>query len=353
MAQSWIETEPTVPWTLRVSARLPFAPYWTSVAIGLGYLVLVVIRGLATGTFSDEAIGSGPFWEQPGWWTVFVNAAMVSLGPTVMLYSLLGTTQDVRDLQPALGCSNAELERCVQSATRLSKPLMRFWGISIMLITLVGTSMDPVLSPIHGRPPLTDPQYLFAACRHAFIGWWMARAIYVDITTARAFSNLAQSLRQVDLLDLRPLLPFTRRGVRSVLFWMTASAILSLFWLGPHASPGNPMALVWFVGVAGVTLSLPLGAVHRRIRSQKHAELERIRSAIRADQAVLLEDAGSDAAAASQLPALVAAEARVASVREWPFDASTVARFALYVSVGVGSWLGGALVERLLGTVLD
>jgi len=39
-------------------------------------------------------------------------------------------------------------------------------------------------------------------------------------------------------------------------------------------------------------------------------------------------------------------------VREWPFDAPTLTRFFLYVAIPLGSWIGGALIERLLGTVL-
>lgn len=40
-------------------------------------------------------------------------------------------------------------------------------------------------------------------------------------------------------------------------------------------------------------------------------------------------------------------------MREWPFDAPTLARFLLYVAIPLGSWIGGALVERLLGAALD
>jgi hypothetical protein len=40
-------------------------------------------------------------------------------------------------------------------------------------------------------------------------------------------------------------------------------------------------------------------------------------------------------------------------VREWPFDAPTLARFLLYVAIPLGSWIGGAPVERLLGAALD
>ncbi len=49
---------------------------------------------------------------------------------------------------------------------------------------------------------------------------------------------------------------------------------------------------------------------------------------------------------------IVAYEARVASIATWPFDLSTLVRFALYVALGLGSWLGAAVVERLLSAVL-
>ena len=44
---------------------------------------------------------------------------------------------------------------------------------------------------------------------------------------------------------------------------------------------------------------------------------------------------------------------QIKSVREWPFDAPTLTRFFLYVAIPLGSWIGGALVERLLGAALD
>jgi len=43
----------------------------------------------------------------------------------------------------------------------------------------------------------------------------------------------------------------------------------------------------------------------------------------------------------------------VKSVREWPFDLSIVSRSGLLILLGAGSWLGGAVVERLLNRLLD
>ena len=52
------------------------------------------------------------------------------------------------------------------------------------------------------------------------------------------------------------------------------------------------------------------------------------------------------------LDELVAWRDLVRSVREWPFDASTFTRFLLYLAIPLGSWLGGAMVERLVDSAL-
>ena len=49
---------------------------------------------------------------------------------------------------------------------------------------------------------------------------------------------------------------------------------------------------------------------------------------------------------------LVAYEARIESVREWPFDSGTLSRFLLYLALPLGSWAGGALVERAIDGLL-
>jgi hypothetical protein len=92
--------------------------------------------------------------------------------------------------------------------------------------------------------------------------------------------------------------------------------------------------------------------VRRRIRTTKRAELERVNGALRLERDRILEaDPGTDGPG-TRLADLVAYRSLVQSVREWPFDVSTVARFLLFGALGVGSWLGGALVERLLDVVL-
>jgi hypothetical protein len=50
---------------------------------------------------------------------------------------------------------------------------------------------------------------------------------------------------------------------------------------------------------------------------------------------------------------IVAYKQVVDGVREWPFDASTVMRFALYLLIPLASWSGGAVVERVIDSLLE
>ena len=43
----------------------------------------------------------------------------------------------------------------------------------------------------------------------------------------------------------------------------------------------------------------------------------------------------------------------IENIRNWPFDSPTLIRFTLYLLIPLGSWLGGALVERGLDLILS
>ena len=51
--------------------------------------------------------------------------------------------------------------------------------------------------------------------------------------------------------------------------------------------------------------------------------------------------------------ALLALRQQIQAAREWPIDVPAVLRLALYVGIGLGSWVGSAVVERLLGAALE
>jgi hypothetical protein len=104
---------------------------------------------------------------------------------------------------------------------------------------------------------------------------------------------------------------------------------------------------------AAAAFLLPVRGLRRQIRARKAEELARLREDIRRNRELAAEPGTESAEAGARLPGLLAYEKRIESVREWPFDAPTLTRFFLYVAIPLGSWVGGALVERLLGAALD
>jgi hypothetical protein len=107
---------------------------------------------------------------------------------------------------------------------------------------------------------------------------------------------------------------------------MGGLALFSLFWLAPNVVP-----FILLLTLTGSNLRVLMLRPQRRIHHEKVEELERLWVAIRADQEALLagEGAAGSGTAAARLPALYTAEARTAAVREWPFDTSSVIRFAV------------------------
>ena len=90
---------------------------------------------------------------------------------------------------------------------------------------------------------------------------------------------------------------------------------------------------------AVVALVLPCRGVHRALRSAKRTELEEVRSQI-AEARRTRED--------TRLPGLLAWEARIEGLSEWPIDAAALGRTGLFLLLPLASWVGSALVERLV-----
>jgi hypothetical protein len=90
------------------------------------------------------------------------------------------------------------------------------------------------------------------------------------------------------------------------------------------------------------------------VRETKRAALREVRAAIGRDRIAVIDPGNPGSAdAAARLPALLAWEARIAAVSESLVDADVLRRMGLYLLIPVASWLGSALIEWLLGAVLE
>jgi hypothetical protein len=169
------------------------------------------------------------------------------------------------------------------------------------------------------------------------------------IRSARLYSVLSRRHARVRLLDAERLQLFGVRGLRLALIWFLGSGIALLLAVGAQdqAVVLGVIALTSALGVA--SLILPSLGIHQRLREVKAAELSRVRGEIESRVEALR---AGDGEGTGELPALLAWEARVAEVPVWPLGGAVMIRFGLLVLIPVGSWLGGAMVERLVDATL-
>jgi hypothetical protein len=183
--------------------------------------------------------------------------------------------------------------------------------------------------------------------------WTLAvRLIAVVIGSSLRVSRLSERAARIDLLDSRGLAPLTRIGLRSALaFALAASMIVAM--AGDAQTLAVTFVTVAIVGAVGaLALLLPVRGAHRAIRAAKDRELLAVRAAIVRARDAALAGRPEAADAATRLGGLLALEARIADVDEWPFDVGTLVRFVAFLALPLGSWVAGALVERLVSRVL-
>jgi hypothetical protein len=137
------------------------------------------------------------------------------------------------------------------------------------------------------------------------------------------------------------------------MYWLLGSSIASLLFLRFGFLWAHVLILIGTISIGIFALLQSLKGVHGRLEEEKRHELAVLRTAIRSARGQVLDDGPGAADAAVRLPGLLALEARTEGVNTWPFDISTFLRFSALGLLAIGSWLGGAIIERLLGLAVD
>jgi hypothetical protein len=347
VAAADVALAPSTPWTLRLFARAPVSPFWVGLAIAAAWFAFYL---LYTAVLCD---GPGRIAEIGGrtWPSELVWSLIIGMAPAVTSASLRGSLRDLEDLGPALGGSPAELTALRRQIVTVPAKIVTLTGLvtAAFTILLMLNHENPWIAG--RRPGLTHPALIWFVGRNVVNWWLISRAVVIEVSLARAFSQLGARLPAVDLLDHTSLAPFGRRGLRSVLLWMLYLSLFSLQYIMGRAEPILGLGLVFVIGIALAAFLLPVWGAHLRLRDAKAAELTRVRERL-ADARKRTFGAPADELAGGRLADLVAWERRVSDVGEWPFGGSTLLRFSLYTAIGLGSWLGAAFVERLLERAL-
>jgi hypothetical protein len=287
----------------------------------------------------------------PIWATILGYVSMMGT------YHARGMFRDLEALRPILRGGADTYGELRQKLTRFDRRRLWIGGFLGFLFICVVAELT---NEFWTQRVLIGDWYFRDACLTAIgSAFWITAgrgAVYL-IDSARLYSRIGEQHVEIDLLNLAPLSPLTHHGLRIVLFIviiMPAGVIV----LTPGA-PDSSQIIEAFAAsfcslvVAVAAFLLPVRGLRRHIRARKAEELARVREDIRRSRELAAESGPESGEAGAKLPGLLAYMNQIESVREWPFDAPTLTRFFLYVAIPLGSWLGGALVERLLGAALD
>jgi hypothetical protein len=312
------------------------------VLLALGLLLVLFALEIALGRFAEYDVDT----YREDLRIAVVLCLFAAYLPAAWLYSVRSARRTANELAPSLtrGGGTAGLEE----AGRFDRAGLRKAGVvGVALLVVAFVFAESGLSNFSALGQLS-PEGYFHRVLLVWVGWFGGRFTYAIWVESKRFSQIGRERVEIDLLDLASVAPLIRYGHRQALVMIGAFSVLALMFYDSEAAP----YLTWLLLAASLStlllatvgLVIPVRGVHDAIAREKAHELARVNDQIRRARA------GSGA-----LPSLadwIAYRGLIASVREWPVDAPTLRRFALYLAIPLGSWLGGALVERMVDALL-
>jgi hypothetical protein len=335
---------------VRPFERSNLAPGWLGLGLAIAWtLSLGFIHTIARYTIDPAELPFGAAWIN---WTSTVDGAILGLLLWGNAHLHLGVVADIHELRPVLPERDAPFVNLANDIRNLSASTR--WMVTIAGIAGgFAAALDPNLRDLHNHLSRTDPRYVIFVVQNLLFGVLGTRLFATEVHMTRAYARLGARV-EVDLLDLSTLHIFARKGLRSVVVWVLISSVLSMFWLLESAGQANASIAVAVLALVTVALVAPTLGVHRSIGIAKVTELARVTQAIREERNATLTPRQADAPPEdSRLGNLIQYQAFVKSLKEWPFDLSIATRSLLLILLGAGSWVGGAIVERLLNVLVD
>lgn len=327
------------PLSHRLIEMIPIPPYISGLLVSsacfIGYFLIQLSNGVVAKTLSGEIP------------SIALRASlmlMVLLGylPFAHWYLRQWTRQHLGDLTQSF---NLEDQRRVPRESLLIPIGIFGWWAFVGLFLVIPEPDYQIFQPWNWAL-----DYALLVLAISLSGWWMGRFSFELIWSALQLNNMAMRLPILNLLDAESNRSFTQHGVQSALLVVIMMSITAPIAVQPEGGVvGAAVNSVLMLFLALTALILPVRGIHQRIQTQKREELATIRQHIQRERDKLLAASGG---VDDRLVALLAMETRIERVEEWPFGAGSLYRVGFYLLLGLGSWVGAALVERVLERAL-
>ena len=319
------------------------------------FLGLLALGAAATGRFQEleHYGGAAALLTERDPRSLILFVVLFAYSVTARRYVLLGAARAFDALQPLLSTETDLGEfrtQTVDRPTHARRRLRRAIG-SLAIPPIVAMAIDGDLS-LYLHPEYWNYERSSQWAAGMVLCWNFGLLVDATLEVGRRFDRVAGRIEHVDLLRLDRLEPFANLGLRSAFVWLLMTAIFALN-LVDSGYLSSVLGLTVLSTVLGTASVLPpmLGS-RMRVHEAKRDELERVARALRGDPDALRGSVLEARREPVGVADLLAYREYVATLSEWPFDTPMLLRLALYVAIPLGSWIGGAVIERMLESTL-
>lgn len=281
-----------------------------------------------------------------------VLALCLGYAPACYGWAVRSLRDSLEALRPTFGANAGVLDDAIVRAGHLTRSARRRWltvGVVFALLMPILVDRNPGL---YLERAYWRPETVLNWLELPLVGWLLALTLRSFWEDAQRLSQVAASLPRVDLFDRTALAPFGRQALRVALLIVVLASLFTILLSDRGFAEVVGLLAISATAIATTAFLLPVRGIHARIVREKSDELARVRAALRRDTAPFDASVVSAWRDGATLGDLLAYEARIEAVREWPFDVPTLFRFAAFLLLPLGSWLGGALVERIVSRIL-
>ena len=180
----------------------------------------------------------------------------------------------------------------------------------------------------------------------------LATMSYFLVRYAILFARLGKHSVQIDILNNRPLVPFSHVATLLSLSLIGSMALFPLMFLERTAIFVSMVPGLIGLGIPMIAIFIiPIWPVHRRLTAEK----ERVLAGVN-DRIAAVRKGGSleslNDATLTQLHPLLLSRREVLSAPVWPFDAGSLTQITLYLVIVPLTWAGAALLEIAMESFL-
>jgi hypothetical protein len=199
---------------------------------------------------------------------------------------------------------------------------------------------------------LTDIQ-TFTAFTGTLLVWIVVSTMsYFLVRYALLFARLGKHSVQIDILNNRPLVPFSHVATLLSLSLIGSMALFPLMFLERTSIFVSMVPGLIGLGIPMIAIFIiPIWPVHRRMTMEKERVLAAINNRIatvrKGESLEALDDA-----VLYQLNPLLLSRREILNAPVWPFDAGSLTQITLYLVIVPLTWAGAALLEIAMESFL-